>query len=52
MIPSGYWQAASSVGEFTLSSCCVGPGFDFRDFEMLRKIDPSLSPANAIEELI
>ena len=52
MIPSGYWQAASSSGEFTLTSCCVGPGFDFNDFQMLRNIDPSLRPAKAIEELI
>ncbi len=35
MIPSGYWQAAKSTGEFTLVSCCVGPGFDFEDFETL-----------------
>ena len=40
MIPSGYWQAANTTGEFTLTSCCVGPGFDFKDFEMLRNIDP------------
>ena len=52
MIPSGYWQAACSTGEFTLTSCCVGPGFDFNDFQMLRNIDPSLRPAKAIEELI
>ena len=25
MIPSGYWQAANSSGEFTLTSYCVGP---------------------------
>ena len=35
MIPSGYWQAAKSNGLFTLASCCVGPGFNFSDFEML-----------------
>ena len=52
MIPSGYWQAASSTGEFTLTSCCVGPGFDFKDFEMLKNVDPSLRPAKAIQELI
>ena len=52
MIPSGYWQAASSSGEFTLTSCCVGPGFEFKDFEMLRNIDPSLRPLKAIKELI
>ena len=33
MIPSGNWRAAKSTGEFTLVSCCVGPGFDFEDFE-------------------
>ncbi len=51
MIPSGYWQAASSRGAFTLSSCCVGPGFDFSDFEMLRNLDPSLRPTRALKEL-
>ncbi len=52
MIPSGYWQAACTTGEFTLTSCCVGPGFDFKDFEMLKNIDPSLRPAKAFPELI
>jgi len=32
MIPSKYWQAAKSTGEFTLVSCCVCPAFDFKDF--------------------
>ena len=52
MIPSGYWQAATTSGAYTLASCCVGPGFDFLDFEMLRNIDPPLRPAKAIQELI
>ena len=52
MIPSGYWQAAKSLGEFTLASCCVGPGFDFSDFEILRNLDPSLRPSKALRELI
>ena len=52
MIPSGYWQAAKSCGEFTLASCCVGPGFDFSDFEMLRNIEPLLRPTKALQELI
>ena len=52
MIPSGYWQAATSDGEFTLTSCCVGPGFDFSDFEKLRNIEPCLRPAKALQELI
>ena len=52
MIPSGYWQAAKSSGAFTLASCCVGPGFDFSDFEMLRNLDPSLRPTKALKKLI
>ena len=52
MIPSGYWQAARSHGAFTLASCCVGPGFDFLDFEMLRKVNPSLRPTKALKELM
>ena len=36
IILAGYWQAAKSIGEFTLVSCCVGPDFDFNDFELLR----------------
>ena len=52
MIPSGYCQAASIFGEFTLISCCVGPGFEFKDFEIPTDIDPSLRPVKAIKELI
>ena len=52
MIPSGYWQAAKSLGLFTLVSCCVGPGFDFSDFQMLRNLEPSLRPTKALKELI
>lgn len=33
-VPAGRWQAARSTGAFTLVGCSVGPGFDFRDFEL------------------
>ena len=33
-VPAGRWQAARSTGAFTLLGCTVGPGFDFRDFEL------------------
>ncbi|MCC7044916.1 MAG: cupin domain-containing protein [Acidobacteria bacterium] len=36
VVPGGFWQAARTTGAFTLVSCCVGPGFDFEDFEMMR----------------
>ena len=52
MIPSGYWQAAKSSGEFTLVSCCVGPGFDFKDFELLRNTNHMSRLDKAINDLM
>ena len=52
MIPSGYWQAAKSTGEFTLVSCCVGPGFDYKDFELLRDTNHIARLDKAINDLI
>ena len=52
MIPSGYWQAATSSRAFSLTSCCVGPGFDFYDFQMLRNLEPSFRPTKALKELM
>ena len=37
VVPANAWQAARSLGEYTLVSCCVGPGFNFLDFEMARQ---------------
>lgn len=34
VIPRGQWQAAESLGEWTLVGCTVAPGFDFAHFEM------------------
>ncbi len=33
-VPPGAWQAARSLGEFTLVGCTVSPAFDFAHFEM------------------
>ena len=52
MIPAGYWQAAESKGEFTLLICCVGPGFDFRDFEMVRNTQYASRLDKTITDLI
>ena len=52
IVPSGYWQAAKSSGDFTLSSCCVGPGFDFKDLQFLRDLPFSKRPNKVITELI
>lgn len=34
VVPAGWWQAARSLGAWSLVSCCVGPGFDFLDFDL------------------
>lgn len=38
VVSAGWWQAARSTGPYTLVSCCVGPGFVFDDFVMLRDL--------------
>lgn len=34
IVPAGWWQAAESLGDFTLVGCTVSPGFQFSSFEM------------------
>lgn len=34
VVPPGAWQAARSIGDFTLVGCTVAPGFDFAAFEL------------------
>ncbi len=34
MVPPHAWQAAESIGDWTLVGCTVAPGFDFAKFEM------------------
>lgn len=34
VVPPGAWQAARSLGAYTLVGCSVAPGFDFAHFEM------------------
>lgn len=36
VVPAGHWQAARSLGDYSLMSCVVAPGFDFADFSLLR----------------
>ena len=33
-VPARAWQAAESLGEWTLVGCTVAPGFDFNGFEL------------------
>src|SRR6202000_1827507 len=34
VVPPGEWQAARSLGDYTLVGCTVAPGFEFAHFEM------------------
>jgi len=34
VVPPHAWQAARSLGDYTLAGCTVAPGFDFSRFEM------------------
>jgi predicted cupin superfamily sugar epimerase len=38
VIRSGVWQAARSLGGFSLVGCSVGPGFDFEDFRFVTSL--------------
>jgi predicted cupin superfamily sugar epimerase len=41
-VPAGAWQAARTLGDYTLVGCTVGPGFDFADFRLLAD-EPALA---------
>jgi len=34
VVAAGHWQAAESLGDWTLVGCTVAPGFEFAHFEM------------------
>ena len=51
-VPAGVWMAARPQGAFSLVSCCVGPGFSFDDFELLRDVDPAQHPVGLDATLI
>ena len=34
VVPAHAWQAAQSLGDWTLCGCTVAPGFDFNGFEL------------------
>ncbi|MCM0021786.1 MAG: cupin domain-containing protein [Tagaea sp.] len=37
VVPEGWWQAARSLGDWTLVGCTVGPAFEFAGFELAPK---------------
>ena len=42
-VPARAWQAAESLGDWTLVGCTVAPGFDFATFELA---PPGWAPAD------
>jgi len=41
VVPAGAWQAAASLGDWTLVGCIVAPAFEFGGFELA---DPGWEP--------
>lgn len=52
VVPAGCWQAARSLGRWSLVSCCVGPGFSFRDFALLADQPADSHPAGALSDFL
>jgi predicted cupin superfamily sugar epimerase len=52
VVPADCWQAARCPGRWSLVSCCVGPGFDFRDFELLHQVPPAQHPPGACSSFL
>ena len=46
MVPARAWQAAESLGEWTLVGCTVAPGFEFNGFELAPKGWSPAKPAS------
>ncbi len=38
VVAAGVWQAARSLGEYSLVGCSVGPGFEFADFRFVASL--------------
>jgi predicted cupin superfamily sugar epimerase len=38
VVSSGVWQAARSLGDYSLVGCNVGPGFEFEDFHFVSAV--------------
>jgi predicted cupin superfamily sugar epimerase len=37
VVPAHTWQAAESLGDWTLAGCTIAPGFEFSGFELAAK---------------
>ncbi len=46
VVPAGWWQAARTLGAYSLVGCTVGPGFEFEDFTLLASLPEHERPAS------
>lgn len=52
VVPAGWWQAARCLGRWSLVTCCVAPGFDFQDFQLLHQLPAASHPPGAWSALL
>lgn len=56
IIAAGAWQAARSLGDYSLMGCSVAPGFEFADFCLVADLphhEPHFAgPLKALEDLL
>ncbi len=52
VVPAGWWQAARCLGAWSLVCCCVGPGFDFQEFQLLHQWPATDHPPGALSDLL
>jgi len=48
-VAAAHWQAARTLGDYALTGCTVGPGFDFADFTILANDPPSIVRLMALD---
>jgi len=51
-VDAAHWQAARTLGDYALTGCTVGPGFDFEDFTILGNDAVSTANLLALDPLL
>ena len=56
ILPAGIWQAARTLGDYSLVGCSVAPGFEFADFKLIAELahhEPHFAgPLKALRDLL
>jgi predicted cupin superfamily sugar epimerase len=48
IVPRDRWQAARSLGSYSLVGCTVAPGFDFADFRFVADLPDNQAPFDGV----